>query len=65
MTGIEFLEMYKVSSYERKIIEILNRENVQFVKEKSFPEVLGKGNIIFPGFRTMNGEGRLLEWTTV
>ena len=39
VTGTGFLEMYKVSSYERKIIEILNKENVQFIKEKSFPDL--------------------------
>lgn len=38
-TGIRFLEMYKVSSYEKKVIEILNREKVKFVKEKTFGDL--------------------------
>lgn len=38
-TGIRFLEMYKVSSYEKKVIEILNREKVKFVKEKTFDDL--------------------------
>lgn len=31
--------MYKVSSYEKKVIEILNREKVKFVKEKTFDDL--------------------------
>lgn len=31
--------MYKVSSYEKKIIEILNKEKVKFVKEKTFSDL--------------------------
>lgn len=31
--------MYKVSSYEKKVIEILNREKVKFVKEKTFGDL--------------------------
>lgn len=33
------LEMYKVSSYEKKVIEILNKEKVKFVKEKTFSDL--------------------------
>ncbi len=38
-TGIEFLRMYKVSSYEKKVIEILNKEKVRFIKEKTFSDL--------------------------
>ena len=38
-TGIGFLIMYKVSSYEKKVIEILNKEKVKFVKEKTFSDL--------------------------
>ena len=38
-TGIGFLRMYKVSSYEKKVIEILNKEKVRFVKEKTFSDL--------------------------
>lgn len=31
--------MYKTSSYEKKVIEILNREKVKFVKEKTFEDL--------------------------
>ena len=37
--GIGFLKMYKVSSYEKKVIEILNKEKVRFVKEKTFSDL--------------------------
>ena len=38
-TGIGFLRMYKVSSYEKKVIEILNKEKVRFIKEKTFSDL--------------------------
>ena len=31
--------MYKTSSYEKKVIEILNREKVKFIKEKTFEDL--------------------------
>lgn len=31
--------MYKISSYEKKVIEILNKEKVKFVKEKTFSDL--------------------------
>ena len=39
VTGIGFLKMYKVSSYEKKVIEILNREKIKFIKEKTFNDL--------------------------
>ena len=38
-TGIGFLKMYKISSYEKKVIEILNKEKVRFIKEKTFSDL--------------------------
>lgn len=37
--GIGFLRMYKISSYEKKVIEILNKEKVKFIKEKTFDDL--------------------------
>ena len=31
--------MYKISSYEKKVIEILNKEKVKFIKEKTFSDL--------------------------